>query len=75
MQAYAQAHPSKVAAIVLRGICLMRRCEIDWVYRGVAHFTLHYHMEQCCYRFVFAKSNLNRFAASNRLKRVVSFNK
>jgi proline iminopeptidase len=28
--AYAQAHPERVSALVLRGIFLMRRAEIDW---------------------------------------------
>jgi proline iminopeptidase len=28
--AYAQAHPDRVAALILRGIFLMRRSEIDW---------------------------------------------
>lgn len=34
--AYAQAHPSALRALVLRGVCLMRRREIDWMYRGGA---------------------------------------
>lgn len=37
--AYAQAHPDRVAALVLRGIFLLRRWELDWYYgfgtRGV----------------------------------------
>eukprot|EP00873_Tetraselmis_striata_P042940 jgi/Tetstr1/463204/TSEL_008136.t1 len=32
--AYAQAHPSRVTGLILRGVCLMRDCEIDWMYRG-----------------------------------------
>jgi proline iminopeptidase len=32
--AYAQTHPTRVSALVLRGICLMRRLEVDWAYRG-----------------------------------------
>ncbi|CAI7910724.1 unnamed protein product, partial [Closterium sp. NIES-53] len=31
--AYAQAHPGRVAGMVLRGVCLLRRREIDWFYR------------------------------------------
>ncbi|GJP29662.1 hypothetical protein CLOM_g19294 [Closterium sp. NIES-68] len=31
--AYAQAHPGRVAAMLLRGVCLLRRREIDWFYR------------------------------------------
>lgn len=32
--AYAQRHPSAVAGLVLRAVCLMRQCEIDWMFRG-----------------------------------------
>jgi proline iminopeptidase len=31
--AYAQTHPSRVSALVLRGIFLLRRSEIDWFYQ------------------------------------------
>jgi proline iminopeptidase len=31
--AYAQAHPSRVTALVLRGIFLLRKQEIDWFYQ------------------------------------------
>ncbi|MGB3772828.1 MAG: prolyl aminopeptidase [Rhodococcus sp. (in: high G+C Gram-positive bacteria)] len=34
--AYAQAHPSRVTSLVLRGIFLLRESEIDWYYRGGA---------------------------------------
>jgi proline iminopeptidase len=34
--AYAQTHPARVAELVLRGIFLLRRAEIDWFYRGAA---------------------------------------
>lgn len=34
--AYAQAHPARVTALVLRGIFLLREKEIDWYYRGGA---------------------------------------
>ncbi|MEO1328498.1 MAG: prolyl aminopeptidase [Pseudomonadota bacterium] len=33
---YAQAHPSRVEALVLRGVFLLRRREIDWFYNGGA---------------------------------------
>jgi proline iminopeptidase len=33
--AYAQAHPGRVAALVLRGIFLCRRSEIDWFLYGM----------------------------------------
>jgi proline iminopeptidase len=32
--AYAAAHPASVRALVLRGVCLMRRSEIDWAFRA-----------------------------------------
>jgi proline iminopeptidase len=35
--AYAQAHPERVAALVLRGIFLLRRSEIRWFYQEGAH--------------------------------------
>ncbi len=31
--AYAQAHPSRVTELVLRGIFLLRRAEVDWYYQ------------------------------------------
>ena len=31
--AYAAAHPHRVSGIVLRGVCLLRREELDWLYR------------------------------------------
>ncbi|KAM3694768.1 hypothetical protein ACB098_07G079500 [Castanea mollissima] len=34
--AYSQAHPDKVTGIVLRGIFLVRKKEIDWFYEGGA---------------------------------------
>ncbi|MBD0324278.1 MAG: prolyl aminopeptidase [Aldersonia sp.] len=34
--AYAQAHPTRVTELVLRGIFLLRRKEIDWYYNGAA---------------------------------------
>lgn len=33
--AYAQAHPDRVKALILRGIFLCRPCEIDWFLNGV----------------------------------------
>ncbi|WP_435531029.1 prolyl aminopeptidase [Rhodococcus spelaei] len=34
--AYAQTHPDRVTEIVLRGVFLLRRSEIDWYYNGGA---------------------------------------
>lgn len=34
--AYAQAHPQRVAGLVLRGVFLGQECELDWFYRGGA---------------------------------------
>jgi proline iminopeptidase len=34
--AYAERHPYWVAAMVLVGVTTTRRCEIEWLYRGVA---------------------------------------
>lgn len=34
--AYAERHPERVSEIVLWGIAMTRRSEIDWLYRGVA---------------------------------------
>ena len=34
--AYAQLHPERVTEIILRGVFLMRRSELDWLYRGGA---------------------------------------
>ncbi|KAL0026450.1 hypothetical protein WJX79_010832 [Trebouxia sp. C0005] len=34
--AYAQQHAAKVSSIVLRGVCLMRPSEIDWMFGGGA---------------------------------------
>ncbi|WP_067822877.1 prolyl aminopeptidase [Nocardia inohanensis] len=36
--AYAQTHPERVTELVLRGIFLLRRKEIDWYYNGSAGF-------------------------------------
>jgi proline iminopeptidase len=35
--AYAQSHPASVAALVLRGIFLLRKSELDWFYQSGAH--------------------------------------
>jgi proline iminopeptidase len=32
--AYAQAHPTRAAGLILRGLTLMRRRDVDWFYRG-----------------------------------------
>jgi proline iminopeptidase len=34
--AYAQTHPERVTEMVLRGVFLLRRSELDWLYRGGA---------------------------------------
>ncbi|MBM7772168.1 proline iminopeptidase [Actinokineospora baliensis] len=34
--AYAQRHPDRVTEIILRGVFLLRRAELDWLYRGGA---------------------------------------
>jgi proline iminopeptidase len=34
--AYAQRHPDRVTEIILRGVFLLRRSELDWLYRGGA---------------------------------------
>lgn len=34
--AYAQAHPERTLAIILRGIFMLRRTELDWYYNGGA---------------------------------------
>ncbi|HEY0450243.1 prolyl aminopeptidase [Actinophytocola sp.] len=34
--AYAQTHPERVSEIILRGVFLLRRRELDWMYRGGA---------------------------------------
>ncbi|MCI37824.1 proline iminopeptidase-like protein, partial [Trifolium medium] len=34
--AYSQTHPDKVTGMVLRGIFLLRKKEIDWFYEGGA---------------------------------------
>lgn len=36
--AYAQAHPSSVSALILRGVFLARRAEIDWFLAGMGRF-------------------------------------
>jgi proline iminopeptidase len=36
--AYAERHPERVSEIVIPGVTMSRRCEIDWLYRGVSRF-------------------------------------
>ncbi|WP_067696909.1 prolyl aminopeptidase [Nocardia jejuensis] len=36
--AYAQSHPERVSELILRGIFLLRRKEIDWYYNGAAGY-------------------------------------
>jgi proline iminopeptidase len=38
MLAYAEAHPSRVSEMVVTGVTMTRRSEIDWLYRGVGRF-------------------------------------
>ena len=53
--AYAAAHPHRVSGIVLRGVCLLRREELDWLYRdgvrgggaGGAHSSILPHTTSC----------------------------
>ncbi|NDE90527.1 MAG: prolyl aminopeptidase [Alphaproteobacteria bacterium] len=34
--AYAQTHPARILGLMLRGICLLERCEIDWFLYGLS---------------------------------------
>jgi len=36
--AYAERHPERVSEIILVGVTMTRRVDIDWLYRGVARF-------------------------------------
>src|SRR4029453_2571316 len=36
--AYTERHPDRVSEIVLSGVTMSRRSEIDWLYRGVGRF-------------------------------------
>ena len=36
--AYAERHPERVSEIVILGVTMTRRSEIDWLYRGVGRF-------------------------------------
>ena len=36
--AYAERHPERVSEIVIPGVTMTRRSEIDWLYRGVGRF-------------------------------------
>ncbi|HET9051412.1 MAG TPA: prolyl aminopeptidase [Candidatus Dormibacteraeota bacterium] len=36
--AYAERHPDRVSAIIITGVTMTRRSEIDWLYRGVGRF-------------------------------------
>ncbi len=36
--AYAQSHPSRVSALILRGVFLVRQAELDWFYRDGANW-------------------------------------
>ncbi len=41
--AYAQSHPERVSALVMRGIFLARPHEIDWFMHGMGHFFPEHH--------------------------------
>ena len=45
--AYAQRHPERVTEMVLLGITMTRRAEIDWLYRGVGRLFPEQH---ACFR-------------------------
>jgi proline iminopeptidase len=36
--AYAERYPQRVSEVVISGVTTTRRCEIDWLYRGLARF-------------------------------------
>ncbi|MHB8572539.1 MAG: prolyl aminopeptidase [Candidatus Dormibacteria bacterium] len=36
--AYAQKHPERVSEVIIAGVTMTRRSEIDWLYRGVGRF-------------------------------------
>lgn len=38
MLAYAETHPERVSEMVVAGVTMTRRSEIDWLYRGVGRF-------------------------------------
>jgi proline iminopeptidase len=38
MLAYAEAHPAQVSEMVINGVTMSRRGEIEWLYRGVRRF-------------------------------------
>ncbi|MEU8109220.1 prolyl aminopeptidase [Nonomuraea muscovyensis] len=38
MLAYAETHPERVSEMVITGVTMTRRSEIDWLYRGVGRF-------------------------------------
>ncbi|WP_372451176.1 prolyl aminopeptidase [Nonomuraea rhizosphaerae] len=38
MLAYAQAHPERVSEMVIVGVTMTRRSDVDWLYRGVGRF-------------------------------------
>ena len=57
--AYAQSHPSVIGSLVLRGVCLMRPLEIDWLFspnggaaslapKGFEAFRKHVSLEEGC---------------------------
>eukprot|EP00249_Psilotum_nudum_P017100 c26158_g1_i1 orf=88-1521(+) len=44
--AYIQTYPNAVSALILRGVCLMRREEIDWFYKQGANYLFPFAWEQ-----------------------------
>jgi proline iminopeptidase len=38
--AYAQEHTDKVQSLILRGVCLLRSMEVDWLFGGTSEFAL-----------------------------------
>ncbi|MDO5643898.1 MAG: prolyl aminopeptidase [Paracoccus sp. (in: a-proteobacteria)] len=46
--AYAEAHPARVSALVLRGVFLGTRAELDWFYRGGAARFWPEHWQNFC---------------------------
>ncbi len=43
---YAQTHPTRVSALVLRGIFMLRRMELEWFYQSGASFLFPDHWEK-----------------------------
>ncbi|EOM76052.1 prolyl aminopeptidase [Rhodococcus rhodnii] len=65
--AYAQAHRDRVTELVLRGIFLLRRSEIDWYYGGGAGHVFPEHWEQFLAPIPEAERGGDLVAAYHRL--------